>query len=186
MEEQKPSLNLNLKELIASGGPFKIISADGTEMTCPDVTVLRERLQDLDPGAYVLTDSKQITRPMFVPEDDEEEIEEPPADPRREELDAMRRLAKTEAELNREFYASMLQAQQQSFAQTLSIIRENEKVIDRRLKLVMDELQNRNNENDEDLEAGTEPGWIQSLVQALQGLQPKESPPAPMPGTDED
>lgn len=180
---------ISIKEWASLGGPYKIIAEDSSEIVCPDPSVLKDQLTGLDPGAYVITNGT-THRPFFVedpepepePEQDESVILSGP-NLAQAQLDQIKRMQKTESELNREFYRSMLQAQSNSFNQTLSIIRENEKVLDRRLKQLMQDMKEQP-AHDDDEDDDDDPKWLKVIMEGLkkqQQTQAKDDPP-PMPG----
>jgi len=179
---------ISIKEWTSLGGPYKIIAEDSSEIVCPDPSVLKDQLTGLDPGAYVITNGT-VYRPFFV-EDPEPEPELEPEEPvilsgpdlAQAQLDQIKRMQKTESELNREFYRSMLEAQSNSFNQTLSIIRENEKVLDRRLKQLMQDLKEQP-AHDDDEDDDDDPKWLKVIMEGLkQQQQTQAGNPPPMPG----
>jgi hypothetical protein len=180
---------ISIKEWANLGGPYKIIAEDSSEIVCPDPSVLKDQLTGLDPGAYVITNGT-THRPFFVedpePEPELEEPEEPVIlsgpDLAQAQLDQIKRMQKTESELNREFYRSMLEAQSNSFNQTLSIIRENEKVLDRRLKQLMQDMKEQPAHDDDD-DDNDDPKWLKIIMEGLkQQQQTQAGDPPPMPG----
>jgi len=177
---------ISIKEWANLGGPYKIIAEDSSEIVCPDPSVLKDQLTGLDPGAYVITNGT-THRPFFVDEPEPEPEPEPDADDSsilsgpdfaQAQLDQIKKLQKTESELNRQFYQSMLEAQSNSFNQTLAIIRENEKVLDRRLKQLVQDMREQPPVDDDDED--DVPEWAKIF---LEGLKNQQQPVTkPMPG----
>lgn len=179
---------ISIKEWANLGGPYKIIAEDSSEIVCPDPSVLKDQLTGLDPGAYVITNGT-THRPFFVDEPEPEPEPEPGAadssilsgpDFAQAQLDQIKKLQKTESELNRQFYQSMLEAQSNSFNQTLAIIRENEKVIDRRLKQLVQDMREQPPVDDDDED--DVPEWAKIF---LEGLKNQQQPAKPMPGEEQ-